>query len=637
MMRGVRRSLVLLATGAIVTGAAIAQAPPGAIVQPLGPDRGAALRGYLTTLAENPQSLDALIGAGRAALDMGDTDAALNFFGRADQIAPRNPRVKAGIGSTLTQLGQVQPALRQFAEAAALGAPETEIAADRGLAHDMAGDPRRAQQDYLIALRRHEDPEVRRRLALSLAISGQREAALRLIDAQLRGNDRAAWRTQAFILALTGDPAGANRTAQSAMPPASARDMAPFFARLHGLSPAQKAMAVHLGRFPNSVQTRTQVAHVDTSPDPAAVALALGRPVAASTNRPAATTRTVSTTRQSSSSHQSGARQSATARERTPRTGEARRRPEPVFDSGDPYGLRQRVRTVQRETPGELAPPVIQSRPELARETEIAELNTRWAGAPYPNPAVQPSAAPQVEPPALAVVQPAPPVVSDVGPAPDMTMLPSQRPSSAPAPTEAELSAPTVREVEIPSATLSTPAMTTVEPNAAATTELATFTPVSPITPPPIVTEPPAAAPSNGLADIAALVNALPQEPARAEPSPPPAARTVTRVSQPRTPRARTTPAPPANPARHWVQIATGPDRSLLPREFTRLRSRAPDQLGRRTAYTAPLRGTNRLLVGPFASTREAQEFVNQLAHHNVSAFAWTSAAGQEIDRIQTR
>ena len=48
-------------------------------------------------------------------------------------------------------------------------------------------------------------PEVERRLALSLAISGQREAALRVIDGQLRRHDRAAWRTQAFVLALTGD------------------------------------------------------------------------------------------------------------------------------------------------------------------------------------------------------------------------------------------------------------------------------------------------------------------------------------------------------------------------------------------------------------------------------------------------
>ena len=72
------------------------------------------------------------------------------------------------------------------------------------------------------------------------------------------------------------------------------------------------------------------------------------------------------------------------------------------------------------------------------------------------------------------------------------------------------------------------------------------------------------------------------------------------------------------------MQIAGGVDRASLPREFARLRALAPQQLGRRTAFTAPLRTTNRLLVGPFASAREAQDFVNQLARHNVEAFAWT-------------
>ena len=48
------------------------------------------------------------------------------------------------------------------------------------------------------------------------------------------------------------------------------------------------------------------------------------------------------------------------------------------------------------------------------------------------------------------------------------------------------------------------------------------------------------------------------------------------------------------------------------------------------------MRTTSRLLVGPFASAREAQDFVNQLAGHDVAAFAWTSAAGQEIERLQT-
>jgi hypothetical protein len=136
------------------------------------------------------------------------------------------------------------------------------------------------------------------------------------------------------------------------------------------------------------------------------------------------------------------------------------------------------------------------------------------------------------------------------------------------------------------------------------------------------------------LAGVAALVNALPVE-ARAVGPPLRAAATRSTRAEPtrqRTPQPRA--AGPAHPSRHWVQIAGGADRAALPREFARLRGLAPDELGRRQAYTTPLRATNRLLVGPFASESEAQAFVNRLARREVAAFAWTSDAGQEIERL---
>ena len=68
---------------------------------------------------------------------MGDAQAALTFFSRADEVAPRDARIKAGMASAMTLLGQPRPALTLFAEAQGLGAPEVEIAADRGLAHDL--------------------------------------------------------------------------------------------------------------------------------------------------------------------------------------------------------------------------------------------------------------------------------------------------------------------------------------------------------------------------------------------------------------------------------------------------------------------------------------------------------------------
>lgn len=84
-------------------------------------------------------------------------------------------------------------------------------------------------------------------------------------------------------------------------------------------------------------------------------------------------------------------------------------------------------------------------------------------------------------------------------------------------------------------------------------------------------------------------------------------------------------------PTRHWVQIGGSANVGTLRREFDRLRVLAPTLLGNRVAYTTPLRATNRLLVGPFGSEREALAFVNAIRRENIPAFAWSSEDGQAI------
>jgi len=600
-MRGIRLGLALTAAGAIAAAAAAqqpARVPPGAVVQPTGRDNGAELRRHLTILADNPRSLDALIGAGRAALQTGDAAAALSFFGRADELAPRNARVRAGMASSLVQLGRARAALQLFAEAVAFGAPAVEIAGDRGLAFDMVGDPRRAQQDYALALRRRDDAEIRRRMALSLAISGQRDAALQVIEAQLRRNDRAAWRTQAFVLALTGDAAGAGRTAQGAMPPGAAQAMAPFLARLAHLSPAQKAMAVHFGHFPSDGRAAA-APPTDISADPGAVALAMGGvpPAAAPRPRPAEPVQTRSRRRAGESG----------------RTRPAPRRRADRTDSSDPYGLRgvsPPVRRVERPAPAPVE--VARAEPRRTPPPPAPPQPRSGPAAPAPQPA---ATAPPSSPPAPAGPSPQPVDVATATRAPT---------PAAPAPVENIIANPIVDVSVPPSAPPSQPApasdaspgFTLGEPPAAPAN----------VSPPPL--QPSERAP---LADIASIVNALPAEEAAAAAPPRP------RPAPARPAPARARPAPPSHPARHWVQIATVPDRAALAREFARLRARAAEPLGGRAAYAAPYgRSSSRLLVGPFASAREAQEFVNRLAQREVEAFAWTSAGGQEIERLST-
>ncbi|MFM1981305.1 MAG: hypothetical protein RJB22_24 [Pseudomonadota bacterium] len=218
-------------------------------------DPAAQLSANLKALARDPYNVDALIQAGTGALAIGDTNAAFGFFARAEELSPRNWRAKAGLASSLTQMEKSADALRFFDEAAALGAPEADIAADRGLAYDLAGDPKRAQKDYLTALRLLPSDEATRRLALSLGISGDRDGALSRLDPLVRRNDQGAWRARAFVLAMNGDVAGAERIVRMVAPANTAAYMVNFLQKLSALGPSARAHAVHFGTLPASGQT----------------------------------------------------------------------------------------------------------------------------------------------------------------------------------------------------------------------------------------------------------------------------------------------------------------------------------------------------------------------------------------------
>ncbi len=213
-------------------------------------DPAEALARYLRVLARDPGDLEALTGAGTAALAVGDADAAINFFVRAEKISPRDGRVKAGLGSALIQKEQPRAALRLFDSAVDLGIPAVDVALDRGLAYDLRGDNRKAQADYALVMRTKQDPEAIRRLALSMAMSGDKANALTILDPLLRKKDIAAWRARAFVLAMTGDTIGAEAAANAVLPRFQADALKPFLARLASLKPAEKAAAVHFGHFP---------------------------------------------------------------------------------------------------------------------------------------------------------------------------------------------------------------------------------------------------------------------------------------------------------------------------------------------------------------------------------------------------
>ncbi|HEU0284772.1 MAG TPA: hypothetical protein VFR52_06480 [Sphingomicrobium sp.] len=242
-----------------VVGAVLAGVPATAVAQIAVGGRGEspsdALARNMKVLASSPKSFDALVDAGRASLALGDSQSAAGFFGRAEEVWPASPLPQAGMGAALALEGDGNAALQYFARATQRGATQAMIGADRGLAYDLIGQHAQAQADYRAALSGRDGDEARRRLALSLAISGNKAEALSMLAPLMARGDAAGARTRAFVLALTGDANGAKNAIEAAMP-GSSSNMAYFFRKLPALRSDQKVAAVNLGIFPNSLDTQ---------------------------------------------------------------------------------------------------------------------------------------------------------------------------------------------------------------------------------------------------------------------------------------------------------------------------------------------------------------------------------------------
>ena len=261
--RGRLAAFALLLGTAINAGPALAAAQYG-YAYANGP--GEAMSVNLRVLADSPKDFTALVGAGKAALELGDYQAAAGFFARAEEVSPRSPVPQAGMGAALAHDGDAQAALRYFASAIRFGATQASIGSERGLAYDLTGQHALAQADYRAAMASPDADEARRRLALSLAISGNKAEALSILAPLMARGDAGGARCRAFVLALSGDQAGARQMIDARMPGASGQ-MSYFFQKLPALRSDQKAAAVHLGVFPGSGQPSYSVATAEPEGD----------------------------------------------------------------------------------------------------------------------------------------------------------------------------------------------------------------------------------------------------------------------------------------------------------------------------------------------------------------------------------
>jgi Flp pilus assembly protein TadD len=244
----------------------------------------AELRDAMRRIASRPSDSYALTDAGNAALLLGDANAALNFFSRANAIQPGNGRIKTGLAIASVRTENPFEALRLFDEAVRLGVPERSIASDRALAYDLLGNFVRAQQDYALARTFTVTDKLIVQQAISLAIGGKTSDADAMLTPLLRRNVPAAWRARAYLLAARGDYKESVKVTQGFMDVRSAQQLERYLRQMPELTGAQQAAAIHLGHFPaNNIGRDSDAVRAVASKYPAQGTTGAGRLVPAGT------------------------------------------------------------------------------------------------------------------------------------------------------------------------------------------------------------------------------------------------------------------------------------------------------------------------------------------------------------------
>ena len=170
-----------------------------------------------------------------------------------------NSQVKAGLARALVRTCSLFDAMPLFEEAERVGPLDGATALDRGLAFDLVADNASAQRYYRQALAAGPNDEATRRLAISLAITGDKRGAANILSPLLTRQDMAAWRVRAFSLAILGQADEAISVINGTLPPALATGIAPYLRYMPRLTPAQQAAAANFGQFPRA----SEIGHDD--------------------------------------------------------------------------------------------------------------------------------------------------------------------------------------------------------------------------------------------------------------------------------------------------------------------------------------------------------------------------------------
>lgn len=91
------------------------------------------------------------------------------------------------------------------------------------------------------------------------------------------------------------------------------------------------------------------------------------------------------------------------------------------------------------------------------------------------------------------------------------------------------------------------------------------------------------------------------------------------------------------NPARIWVQVATGSNEAGLPGTWKKLKDKAPEALKGQSPSVVPFKATKRLLIGPFKSQVEARAMVNAMKKAGLQGSTFSSDPGQVVTKVSAK
>lgn len=593
------------------------------VSEPLG---AVELRSAMRRISMSPSDAEALADAGKASLALGDANAALNFFTRANALRPGNNRFVSGLATATVRTENPFEALKLFDDAVRFGASERSIAADRALAYDLLGNFGRAQQDYKLARTVSTSDDLIIRQAVSLSLAGQKEEADAMLLPLLQKNSPIGWRARAFMLAARGDLRESTKVAQGFMDSGSAQRIERFFRLMPSLTGAQQAAAIHLGHFPSSQyigrdseQIRRVAANTPQTAIPGSQSRLIpsGDPLGTKTAKP----------RDSKIAQKTSSKLDRKAQERAEVQAAVANIPEalklPKTDTSR-LGTALARNTVQEAQSARItsvnanALPV----PETARPLVSAPL-PRPASTltPTPFPAQSSNASVAVQAAVKATVPSVSPMPREAVPA---TSLDVQRPALAvmgPSDTQkiAAVSSSTVGLAAVPVAAVPTPTPT------------------------------PSAVPAASVRfDLGKIVGAIeipeseraslvPVDLKKLKPVLPKAAAALSVKTAKVDPKiAAKAKAEKDNPARYWAQIAAG-NADALGFDFRKFAKKYPELFKGRNPFTTQWGKTDRLLIGPFSDIKAVNKWVGDYKKAGGDSFMWKSEIGIPVTPLKVK